>query len=251
MVLDALKKRLHDAANTKGGKWIKELPNALWGLRTQPSKPTGQSPYFLVYGSEAILPADVMWDSPAVEQYDEGISEDSRRLDIDGLEEAHCAALVQSARYLEGIRRYHDRNVKELSFNIGDLVLRRIQNTEGLHKLSSPWEGPFTVAKVTGPGSYRLQKVKGEDVNNSWNIDQSVDSTPSLPTTLGAQFYTTTQRPLRCKWPPGPSTSLRTTLLQDPALTTTNGSWAAPSNKGLQQRSTERPCTPRSSLHGY
>jgi hypothetical protein len=29
MVLDALKKRLHDAANTKGGNWIKELPNAL------------------------------------------------------------------------------------------------------------------------------------------------------------------------------------------------------------------------------
>jgi hypothetical protein len=27
--LDALKKRLHDAANSKGGKWIKELPNAL------------------------------------------------------------------------------------------------------------------------------------------------------------------------------------------------------------------------------
>jgi hypothetical protein len=44
MVLDALKKRQHDAANSKGGKWIKELPNALWGLRTQLSKPTGQSP---------------------------------------------------------------------------------------------------------------------------------------------------------------------------------------------------------------
>jgi transposase InsO family protein len=159
MVFDALKKRLRDAANTKGGKWIKELPNALWGLHTQPSKPTGQSPYFLVYSSEAILPADVMWDSPVVEQYDEGISEDSRRVDIDGLEEARFAALVQSARYLEGIRRYHDRNVKEHSFNVGDLVLRRIQNTEGLHKLNSPWEGPFTVAKVTGPGSYRLQTL--------------------------------------------------------------------------------------------
>jgi hypothetical protein len=172
MVLDALKKRLHDAANTKGGKWIKELPNAHWGLRTQPSKPTGQSPYFLVYGSEAILSADVMWDSPAVEQYDKGISEDSRRVDIDGLEEARYAALVQSARYLEGIRRYHYRNVKDRSFNVGDLVLRCIQNTERLHKLSSPWEGPFTVVKVTGPGSYRLQTLEGEDVNNSWNIDQ-------------------------------------------------------------------------------
>jgi hypothetical protein len=57
----------------------------------------------LVYDSEDILPADVLWDSPAVEQYDEGISEDSRRVDINGLEEARCAALVQSARYLEGI----------------------------------------------------------------------------------------------------------------------------------------------------
>jgi transposase InsO family protein len=94
MVLDALKKRLHDAANSKGGKWIKELPNALWG----PSKRTGQSPYFLVYGSEAILPTDVMWDSPAVEQYDDGVSEDNRRVDIDGLDEAPCSALVQSAR---------------------------------------------------------------------------------------------------------------------------------------------------------
>jgi hypothetical protein len=165
MVLDALKKRMHDAANTKGGKWIKELPNTLWGVHTQPTKPTGQSPYFLVYGSEAILPADIMWDSPAVEQYDEGISEDSGRVDM-------MDSIVQSARYLEGIRRYHDRNVKERSFNVGDLVLRHIQNTEVLHKLSSPWEDPFTVAKVTGPGSYRLQTLEGEDVNNSWNIDQ-------------------------------------------------------------------------------
>jgi transposase InsO family protein len=130
MVLYALKKRLHDAANTKGGKWIKELPNALWGLCTQPTKSTGQSPYFLVYDSEAVLPADVMWESSTVEQYDEGISEDSRRVDIDGLEEARCATLVQSARYLEGIQRYHDHNIKERSFNVGDLVLRRIQNTK-------------------------------------------------------------------------------------------------------------------------
>jgi hypothetical protein len=77
-----------------------------------------------------------------VEHYDEGVSEDSRRVDIDGVEEARCAVLVQSARYLEGIRRYHDRNVKERSINVGDLVLRRIQNTEGLHKLSAPGKVP-------------------------------------------------------------------------------------------------------------
>jgi hypothetical protein len=43
-------------------------------------------------------------ESPIVEQYDEGILEDSRRVDIDNLEEARCADLVQSVRYLEGIQ---------------------------------------------------------------------------------------------------------------------------------------------------
>jgi hypothetical protein len=89
------------------------------GLHTQPAKPTRQSLYFLIYGFEAILPTDVMWKSPAVEQYDEGVSEESRQVHIDSLKEAWWAALIQSARYLEGIQRYHDRNVKERSFNMG------------------------------------------------------------------------------------------------------------------------------------
>jgi hypothetical protein len=97
-----------------------------------------------------------MWESMAVEQYGEGISEDIRRVDIGGPEEACCAALVQSTRYLEGIRRYHDRNVKKRTFNIGDLVRRRIQSTEGLYKLGSPWEGPFSVSKVNRLGFYHL-----------------------------------------------------------------------------------------------
>ena len=113
-----------------------------------------------------------MWRSPAVDQYDEGVADNTRQIDIDSLEEARCTTLVQSARYLEGIRCYHVRNVKERSFNVGDLVLRRIQNIAGLHKLNSPWEGPFSVSKVTGLGSYRLQTLEGEEVDNSWNIDQ-------------------------------------------------------------------------------
>jgi hypothetical protein len=84
----------------KGASGSRNCPTHFGGLRTQPTKTRGQSPYFLVYGSKAILSADVRLDSPAVEQYDEGKSEDSRRVDIDGLEEARCAALVPSARYL-------------------------------------------------------------------------------------------------------------------------------------------------------
>jgi hypothetical protein len=58
MIGDRLKKRLYDANSKKGGKWIHELPHVFWGLRTQPYKATGLPPFFLVYESKAILPAD-------------------------------------------------------------------------------------------------------------------------------------------------------------------------------------------------
>ena len=59
LILDGMKKRIYDE-NSKGGKWIYELPLVVWGLRTQPSKVTAQKPFFLVYGSEAILSTDIM-----------------------------------------------------------------------------------------------------------------------------------------------------------------------------------------------
>jgi hypothetical protein len=41
LILDGLKKRLHNANSKKGGKWINEIPSVVWGLLTQPSKATG------------------------------------------------------------------------------------------------------------------------------------------------------------------------------------------------------------------
>jgi ribonuclease HI len=51
MIIEGLKKRLDDENSKKGGKWIHELPHVIWGLRTQLSKATGKTPFFLVYGS--------------------------------------------------------------------------------------------------------------------------------------------------------------------------------------------------------
>ena len=143
----------------------------IWGLRTQPSKAIGQTPFFLVYGSEAILPVDIMWKSPRLEMYDPAVADGSRQLELDSLDEMRCNALLRSTRYLQNMRRYHDRNIQLRSFNIGDMVLRRIQDETGLHKLNSRWEGPFIVTKVTGLRSYRLIYADGLEVPNSWNIE--------------------------------------------------------------------------------
>ena len=106
-----------------------------------------------------------------VNTYQEGEADEARQLELDSVEEARVNALTQSARYLQGIRCYHDRNVQQRSFNVGDLVLRRIQDETRLHKLNSRWEGPFIIINVTRPGSYRITDADGIEVPNSWNIE--------------------------------------------------------------------------------
>ena len=124
-----------------------------------------------LHTDQRLLPADILWKSPRVEVYQEGEADEARQLELDSVEEARINALTQSARYLQGVRRYHDRNVQQRSFNIGDLILRRIQDETGLHKLNSIWEGPFIVSKVTRPGSYIITDVDSKEVPNSWNIE--------------------------------------------------------------------------------
>jgi transposase InsO family protein len=67
LVLARLKSRLYKELEDYGSKWIEELPKIVWGLRTQVSRATGYSPFFLVYGSEVVLPAYLIWTSPKIE----------------------------------------------------------------------------------------------------------------------------------------------------------------------------------------
>jgi hypothetical protein len=71
MILQGLKPRIFDRLNKSGRKWLPELPSVIWSLRTTPSRATGLTLFFLVYGVEAILPTDLEYMSPKVKGYDE------------------------------------------------------------------------------------------------------------------------------------------------------------------------------------
>jgi hypothetical protein len=51
-------------------------------------------------------------------------------------------------------------------------VLRLRQGNKGRHKLTPPWEGPFVIAEVLRPGTYKLANKEGEVYANAWNIEQ-------------------------------------------------------------------------------
>jgi hypothetical protein len=171
MVLQPIKDHIFDDASNYATWWLAELPHVIWGLRTQVSFATGFSPFFLVYGSEAILPTNVAFGAPCIQFYEEGEAEQTRRVDLDSLKEQRLVAVMRQARHDQQLRRYHDHNVRETSFNVGNLILRRIQKTDGMHELSDPWEGPFIVIEVISPSTYRLQWGDGQGVPNPWNME--------------------------------------------------------------------------------
>ena len=108
----------------------------------------------MVYGFEAILPTDIAFGAPHTHNYDEGEAETSRRIALDSAEEQRLTAALQHAQYEQQLRHYHDKNMQQRDFKVGDLVLRRVQSPGG--KLTSPWEGLFIVSSVVILGTNKL-----------------------------------------------------------------------------------------------
>ncbi|XP_038707287.1 uncharacterized protein LOC120002598 [Tripterygium wilfordii] len=55
IILDEIKKRLESSK----GRWVEELPSVLWAYRTTPRRSTGESPFVLAYGAEAVIPLEI------------------------------------------------------------------------------------------------------------------------------------------------------------------------------------------------
>jgi hypothetical protein len=118
--------------------------------------------FFLIYGTEAVLPTELEYGSPRVKSYDENANQRACEDSLDQLDEARTMALLHSARYQQALRQFQARRIRRRDFDEGDLVLRLHQDNRGRHKLSPPWEGPYVVVKVLKPDTYKRANEDGE-----------------------------------------------------------------------------------------
>ena len=140
----------------------------LWGLWTTPNRMTGYTPFFMVYGAEAILPCDIIHDSPRVRMYDEREAELDRQDSLDALEEERDVAKARSAFYQQQARRYQSREVRAKTYNVGELVLHLLEKKKD--KLKPKWEGPFIIDEVLTRQAYRLRDALDNRLEpNPWN----------------------------------------------------------------------------------
>ena len=109
LVLAGIKAHLEEPLKKTPGCWIDEIPLVLWGLRTRPNRSTGYTPFFMVYGAEAVLPTDIEYDAPRVTMFTKTEAKEAREDAVDLLEEARELALSRRAIYQQTLRRYHSK----------------------------------------------------------------------------------------------------------------------------------------------
>ncbi|KAL0448801.1 UNVERIFIED_CONTAM: hypothetical protein Slati_1436500 [Sesamum latifolium] len=102
--------------------------------RTTPRGPTGQSPYLLVNGTDAIIPAELGMPSHRVMNFSEECNEDLLRESLDLIEELREKAFIRIQRYKDIMINSYNKRVRARSFQVGDLVLQRVDTLKPLGK---------------------------------------------------------------------------------------------------------------------
>ena len=80
------------------GVWPDELPGVLWAYRTTVRIPTGETPFKLAYGSEAVIPAEVHMANHRVMMYQDKDNEEQLHLNLDLIDKVRADAEHRAAK---------------------------------------------------------------------------------------------------------------------------------------------------------
>ncbi|RYR57283.1 hypothetical protein Ahy_A05g023007 [Arachis hypogaea] len=166
VILHALKKKLDDAK----GLWAELIPEVLWGYNTTPQTSTKETPFRLVYGSEAMIPLEISQNS--IRTYITN-QDEARRSELDVIEEVREIATLRQRAAQQALARQYNKSVKTRSFEKGDLVLRKTETARkppSHGKLAANWDDPYRVSTALGQGAYKLESLDGKLLPNTWNV---------------------------------------------------------------------------------
>lgn len=170
VIVNGLKKRLDDAK----GRWVEELPHVLWAYRTTPRRSTGETPFSMTYGAEAVIPLGTGFPTYRTSSFDPTNNDRQLEKSLDLIEERRENAMVRLAHYQQKLRQGYDNNVRLRPLEPGDLVLRKVvgnAKNPAWGKLGPNWEGPYRITSRAGVGAYFLEDLDNHVVPRPWNVN--------------------------------------------------------------------------------
>ncbi|KAL0433293.1 UNVERIFIED_CONTAM: hypothetical protein Slati_2663600 [Sesamum latifolium] len=166
IILQNLKTKLGSSRS----RWVDEILGVLWAYRTTSRVSSRETPFSLVYGSEALIPAEIVEPTIRMTQYEEQDNNTARLLDLDLIEEQREITRMRLKNYKRRIVRSYNSTVKERTFQVGELVLQKIKVQRPVGKLEPKWEGPYKITEIRREGTYKLATLGGQEVPRSWTI---------------------------------------------------------------------------------
>ena len=116
-ILNIIKKNLEESK----GKWAKELPRVLWPYKTTKCFSTGETPFAMVYGIEAVIPTEIGLPTLRSDIVDRPeVIQNQLLLNLDLAEETKQIAQIRLASYQQQAPNFYAQRVKPCSFVLGD-----------------------------------------------------------------------------------------------------------------------------------
>ncbi|GKV40900.1 hypothetical protein SLEP1_g48494 [Rubroshorea leprosula] len=169
IVLRGLKTRVIAACSN----WVDKLNKVLWSCRMTPSSATGETPFSLAYGAEAVIPVEIRLPSARSDRHDDQNNGQLLRENLDLVEEVRELARIRNMVHQSRVAKFYNNRVRARQFQVGNLVLRKagLTNTYShMGKLAPNWEGPYMVINIKRPGCYQLADLQGRPLSFIWNI---------------------------------------------------------------------------------
>jgi transposase InsO family protein len=159
-------------------KWPDKVPEAVFADRVTVSRVTGFSPYFMLHGTDPLLPFDLTESTFLVTGFEPGMSTSEllalriRQLSKLPDDIAQAAEVLKKARFASKAQ-FEQRFRKRLSrqeYKPGELVLVRNTAIEMSHdrKHKPRYLGPYQVVRQTRGKNYILQELDGAQHHPSY-----------------------------------------------------------------------------------
>ena len=153
---------------------MEELLHVLWIHRTTPHRSTGETPFSMTYGVEAVIPLETDFPTLRTSSFNPSDNDEHLKKNLDLIEENRENAMVHLAYYQQKLKQGYDSNVRLRPLTSGDLVLRRVVGTAknlAWGKLGPNWEGPYRITSEAGIGAYFLEDLDEYVVPRHWNVN--------------------------------------------------------------------------------
>nr|GEY54385.1 reverse transcriptase domain-containing protein [Tanacetum cinerariifolium] len=154
---EGIKSRLEEGNKN----WVEEPPHVLWANRTMIKSSHSDTPFFLTYGTEAVIPTEIGMPTYRTTAVDVVSNDEELRLNLDLLEERRERAAIYEAKANSKMTKYYNARVRNVTFKPGDFVYRGNDASHAVAggKLGPKWEGPYEVTEALGNRAYKLRSM--------------------------------------------------------------------------------------------